>query len=450
MSGNGGFKQVGIDVELLAIVENDAERAFVLMNGCPMSKMPECDRLQPDPLWSLVPKTHCEFITGEEVPRCAGLGSYKLSGQDDMCDDELNREEDSCEVLKDWQREEKLSFSSFEEMGEYFKATSCLTQLKQLSLYQLKVLTGIIDSKIPDELRIQNTSEVLEIIATKEKEAADNAKLSLQFHVCSEYMRRKYPELADRFANDKTRCRLCKKVARLGMVMWPALGSRENKSVLNASIMYQDPDKELAVLGHTVSACQYIKRSALLEEILIQFQHQFRVGKMIKDIRIRVDREKIEKRIEPLIVDINTIGSIDTAKNASGTSEFSRFQEGILSRSMRIPTTKVLVEECLSYARNAYVQKDKVLSHKAEEVIENHIKETATRYLGWFKMTSNLRWRAPVKDENGQPVRPWKDFGCMAIKTHDIPILCTRCSHQWECQGAIVKPHILKDYSLKV
>lgn len=428
MKQNDVFKTSGIDKEkiLSAMGDklNDFEKAFLLQGSCPMSRMISSDRLQADPMWKLVPEGHKECLAGCEELQTCRLGSAKLSGMDLLVDDESNREDDVTEVVKDWAREEKLTFASFEEMGNFLNAKKQATELESLSLYQL---TAYAESgmHIPGSL-----------LAKKLEEAKENTKESMKFHVCGEFMKRKYPELK---TNEK-RCNLCKKVVALGMVMFPATGSRDNKQVLNASIMHVDPDVELAHLGYTVSNCMFVKRSAMLEEILTQFTQQFKVGKLLEDIQITIDWDLLEKRIMPLEVDINSIGAVDMSRNAAGTSEFIRFQAGILSRAMRVPSTQVLVEKCLREARLAYLNSDKLLPPKAEERIEAFIKDTVMVYLKRYNMMTNLRWRA--KTGKTDPVHGFPLY-------HSTPVLCTRCSLQYECQGAIVAPHVISDYPLR-
>jgi len=405
---------------------NDFERAFVLQGGCPMSKLSSTDRLQADPMFNLVPQTHCDKIAGteESIPR--GLGSFKLSGTDSFFDDESNREDDTSAISADWERE-NVSFSSFEEMGAFFEAQKRSNDLEHMSLYELKYRTG---SSVPTDQRIIAPSE---LILKKLEQAQSNAKESVKFHVCSEYMKRKFPELKDK----PERCHLCQKVAALGMQMFQATGSRENKQVLNASIMHVDPDKELAVLGNVVSSCKFIQRSAILEEIATIFEREFKVGRILNEIPFKIEWESIQKRISSLQEDVNTIGSIDMSKNASGQSEFSRFQEHLLHRAMNIPTTKVLVEKCIASAKRIYAKAGKELSSKQLQYIERHIQVVAKFYLKRYYLMTNVRWRAPAgKNLYGN------------IHVHDTPVVCTKCNHQWQCQGAIISPYVHLDYPL--
>jgi hypothetical protein len=246
-------------------------------------------------------------------------------------------------------------------------------------------------------------------------------------------MKRKFPELKDR----PERCHLCQKVAALGMQMFSATGSRENKQVLNASIMHVDPDKELAVLGNVVSSCKFIQRAAILEEIATIFEREFKVGRILNEIPFKIEWEMIQERISSLQADVNTIGSIDMSRNASGQSEFSRFQEHLLHRAMTIPTTKVLVEKCIASAKRIYAKADKELSSKQLQYIERHIQVVAKFYLKRYYLMTNVRWRAPAgKNLYGNP------------HVHETPVVCTKCHHQWECQGAIISPYIHLDYPL--
>jgi|GEM_PF-5117219 len=438
MVKNDVFKNSGIDVEQILASKKDFnqfEKAFLMQKSCPMSQMIASDRLQADPLWNLVPEGHKEFLAGSEEAQTCRLGSAKLSGVDLILDDEDNRENELSEVTGDWEREEKLTFASFEEMGDYLDNKQQFVAMEEMSLYELESRSGKFDSseyQVSKDMRIIPPSDLLD---KKLEEAKDNAKLSMQFHACGEYMRRKYPELK----TNENRCNLCKKVAQLGMEMFPATGSREHKEVLNASIMHSDPDEELQSLEYTVKSCMFIKRSALLEEILVQFSSEFDVGRLLNDLQFNIDWDAIQKRTAPLEKDVNSVGAVDTAKNAAGTSDFTRLQDGILSNAMSVPTTKVLVDKCLEHARLAYVKQDKVLSAKAEQSIEAFIKDIAMMYLKRYNMMTNVRWRAKTgkKDFYGNP------------KYHDTPVLCTRCSHQYACQGAVVAPHITKDYPMK-
>lgn len=407
---------------------NDFERAFVLQGGCPMSKLSSAARLQVDPVFNLVPQTHCDKIAGTEESSPRGLGSFKLSGHDSFFDDESNREDDVTEQSVDWQREDaSVTFSSFEEMGAFFEAKERSLNLEHMSLYELKVRTS---TSIPADQRIIAPSE---LILKKLEDAQNNTKESIKFHVCSEYMKRKFPELKDK----SERCHLCKKVAALGMQMFSATGSRENKQVLNASIMHVDPDKELAVLGNVVSSCKFIQRSAILEEIATIFEREFKVGRILNEIPFKIEWEMIQKRISSLQEDVNTIGSIDMSTNASGQSEFSRFQEHLLHRAMNIPTTKVLVEKCIASAKRIYAKAGKELSSKQLQYIERHIQVVAKFYLKRYYLMTNVRWRAPAgKNLYGN------------THVHETPVVCTKCNHQWQCQGAIISPYVHLDYPL--
>lgn len=466
-----GIKDNSIDVEnLLASLKlTDFERAFLIQGECPMSKKLSFQRMDKDPIFDLVPEPHKESLSGYDYdaePRVAGLGSAKLSGVPGFYDSEDNREGEMAEIVADYEKQDKQTFSSFEQWGAYHEAEAQTKALETMSLYEINVRRGSIDGldyellpaqriytteeaaahnltnqgmqldPIDDVPQIIVSKEVLEeTLERKQQEAEANTKDSFPPHLCSEYMKRRYPEIKD---NNPMRCQLCKKVAPIGIKLFEATGNRVNKQTMNAAVILTDPDVELKHLETTIKTCTFIKRSAMLQEILAQFTNQFKVGKLLDDIRFNIDWDVIQDRVHALEIDANSIGTVDMARNAAGKSEFNKFQDGLLSSAMKTSTTKILVEKCLTQANLVYARADKELSPEAENRIESFIKDVATMYLKRYRMMTNLRWRMKngKKDAKGNP------------KYHETPVVCTKCNLQYSCQGAIIKPYILSDYPL--
>jgi hypothetical protein len=460
----------GIDVEnLLANLKlTDFERAFLMQGSCPMSKKFSHQRMDKDPMFDLVPEAHKEYLSSYDYdvePRVAGLGSAKLSGVPGFYDSEDNREGEMTEIVSDYEAQDKQSFSSFEEWGAYHESQAQTRVLENMSLYEINVRRGSIDGLDYELLPAQkiytneeaaaynlanknvkldpingvpkiivSNSVLDETLARKQQEAEANAKTSFPVHLCDEYMKRRYPELK----NNGMRCQLCSKVAPIGIKLYEATGNRGNKQTMNASVMHVDPDVELMHLESTIKMCTFIKRSAMLDEILAQFTNQFKVGRLLDDIQFNIDWDVIQARVRALEVDANSIGTVDMARNAAGKSEFNKFQDGILAKAMRTSTTKILVEKCITQANLVYVRADKELSPEAEGRIESFIKGVAEMYLKRYKMMTNLRWRMKngKKDQKGNP------------KYHTTPVVCTKCNMQYSCQGAIIKLHVLKDYPM--
>lgn len=465
-----GIKNSSIDVEnLLANLKlTDFERAFLMQGSCPMSQKCSHERMDKDPTFDLVPQPHKEFLSGYDhdiEPRVAGLGSAKLSGVPGFYDSEDNREGEIAELVADYEAQDKQSFSSFEEWGAYHEAKAQSRVLEKMSLYEINVRRGSIDGvdyELSPAQRIFTTEEAAaymlvnkdvqldpiddvpkiivpqsvldETLAEKQQEAEANTKSSFPVHLCSEYMKRRYPEIKD----NGMRCQLCSKVAPIGIKLFEATGNRENKQTMNASVMHVDPDVELMHLESTIKMCTFVKRSAMLEEILAQFTNQFKVGRLLDDIRFNIDWDVIQARVHALEIDANSIGTVDMSRNAAGKSEFNKFQDGLLEQAMRTSSTKVLVEKCITQAKLVYARADKELSPEAEGRIESYIKGVAETYLKRYRMMTNLRWRMKngKKDHKGNP------------KYHQTPVVCTKCNLQYSCQGAIIKGAALRDYPL--